>query len=175
MALQILRSIIYLQGNTTDLAVAITSLGAGNPSDIVWTPTFGLSCSDCIFTSASPVSTTQYAIEVVSDSGCVSTTQILVTVIPQHQLYLPNAFTPNNDGINDFWEAFGNKKAWIRCSVEIFDRWGEKIFYSSDLDFKWDGKYRDNYVLPGVYIYSFKVVFVDDYTVTNTGSITLIR
>ena len=118
---------------------------------------------------------TQYDIEVVSDSGCVVNTQILVTVIPQHQLYLPNAFTPNADGVNDTWEVFGYKKAWIRCSVEIFDRWGEKIFSSTDLDFQWDGKYRDNYVLPGIYIYSFKVVFIDDYSVTNTGSITVIR
>ena len=168
-------TVTILQGNNTQLAVAITSLGAGNPSTIIWAPANGLSCSDCIAPIAAPATTTQYAIEVVSDSGCVVNTQILVTVIPQHQLYLPNAFTPNADGVNDTWEVFGNKKAWIRCSVEIFDRWGEKVFYSTDLDFQWDGKYRDNYVLPGIYIYSFKVVFIDDYSVTNTGSITVIR
>jgi gliding motility-associated-like protein len=168
-------TVTIIQGNTTDVAVAVTSQGAGGVDTIIWWPANGLSCADCIAPIAGPAVSTQYAIEVVSDSGCISTTQIIINVIPQHQLYIPNAFTPNGDGINDYWEAFGNKKAWIRCSVEVYDRWGEKVFFSTDLDFRWDGKYRGNYVLPGEYVYSFKVVFTDDYSVTNSGSITVIR
>ena len=109
-------TVTILQGDNTEIAVAITSRGAGLQYTYTWSPAQGLSCSDCQNATAAPTSTTQYDIEVVSDSGCVVNTQILVTVIPQHQLYLPNAFTPNADGVNDTWEVFGYKKAWIPVS-----------------------------------------------------------
>ena len=114
-------------------------------------------------------------VTVTTESGCVATASILVTVTPQHQLYVPNAFTPNGDGVNDFWEAFGFKTAWTFCSVSVFDRWGEKVFESDDIDFKWDGKYRGNYVEPGEFVYELKVVFVDGYATENKGTITVIR
>jgi gliding motility-associated-like protein len=112
---------------------------------------------------------------VVSDSGCTAVSQALITVNPQHQIYVPNAFTPNGDGINDYWAAFGNKAVWKFCEATVWDRWGEKVFQSNDIDFQWDGKYRGEYVEPGEYVYTFKVVFIDDYSVSNKGSITVIR
>jgi len=144
-------------------------------ASITWLPTLSLSCGNCPAPIATPLVTTQYTIAAVSDSGCTANASILITVIPQHQLYIPNAFTPNNDGVNDTWEAFGNKKVWIYLSVEVFDRWGEKVFESNDIDFSWDGKYRGTPEEPGIYVYVFKVTFLDGYVVNNKGSITLIR
>jgi gliding motility-associated-like protein len=166
------------QGDAIQLGIQTTNNGAGNISNVTWTPYAGLNCADsllCLSPMASPVITTQYGITATTDSGCVSSTSTLITVIPQHQIYVPNAFTPNGDGINDLWEAFGYKKAWIFCEVEVYDRWGEKIFQSTDINFSWDGKYRGTLVEPGEYVYVFKVVFVDDYSVTNKGGITIIR
>jgi gliding motility-associated-like protein len=162
------------QGDNVSIAIDVTNHGAGNPA-YSWTPTNGLSCTDCEIVTAAPVITTQYTITGTTDSGCISVTSSLITVNPQHQIYIPNAFTPNNDGINDLWQAFGYKKAWIFCEVEVYDRWGEKIFQSTDINFGWDGKYRGTFVEPGEYVYTFKVVFVDDYSVSNKGSITVIR
>jgi gliding motility-associated-like protein len=163
------------QGDMIQLAVDITkNNGAG---DVVysWEPSTGLSSSNSQTTNATPTTTTQYVITSTTDSGCVSTTEILIIVNPQHQLYIPNGFTPNNDGVNDYWEAFGNKKTWLFCEAQVYDRWGEKVFESNDINFQWDGKYKGEYVLPGEYVYVFKVVFVDDYSVTNKGTITVIR
>jgi len=162
------------QGDVIQLGLEVKNNGAGNPS-YTWTPSLGLSCSDCQAPQASPFTTIDYVVNGVTDSGCTSSTQIYITVIPQHQFYVPNAFTPNNDGVNDYWEAFGNKKTWLYVNAEVYDRWGEKIFESNDINFQWDGKYRGQYVTPGEYVYIFKVVFIDDYSVTNKGTITVIR
>jgi gliding motility-associated-like protein len=162
------------QGDMITLEITPESNNAGYPS-FKWSPSDGLSCTDCQGPEASPVVTTQYQVTATTDSGCVANTQVLVTVIPQHQLYIPNAFTPNNDGVNDYWQAFGDKKTWVYCSASVFDRWGEKVFESDDINFQWDGKYKGEYVLPGEYVYVFKVVFVDDYNITNKGTITVIR
>jgi gliding motility-associated-like protein len=167
-----------LQGDAIQLGIQTVNNGAGNYASVVWSPATGLDCGsdpNCLSPMATPIITTQYTIVATTDSGCVSTTSNLITVIPQHQLYIPNAFTPNGDGINDLWEAFGYKKAWIFAEVEVWDRWGEKIFQSTDINYTWDGKYRGTLVEPGEYVYVFKVVFVDDYSVTNKGTITVIR
>ena len=88
---------------------------------------------------------------------------------------MPNAFTPNGSGINDFWEIFGNRKVWKFVEVQVYDRWGEKIFESNDIHFQWDGRYRGTMMEPGEYVYILKLTFIDGYTVSNKGSIALIR
>jgi gliding motility-associated-like protein len=162
------------EGDAIQLGIVVTSNGAGY-ANAVWTPDAGLSCSTCADPMATPFTSTQYIINAVSDSGCTASTQISITVNTQHQLYVPNGFTPNGDGINDVWEAFGNKKVWIFCEAEVWDRWGEKIFQSTDINFQWDGKYKGTLVEPGEYVYTLKVVFLDDYTVSNKGGLTVIR
>jgi len=163
------------EGDDVQLALDIIKNGGGNPSSIVWIPSLWLNCSNCADPTATPLNTTQYLVQTVSDSGCTSNDSVLIIVIPQHQLYIPNAFTPNGDGVNDYWEAFGNKKVWVYLSVEVFDRWGEKVFESTDINYQWDGRYRGTLEEPGIYVYVFKVTFLDGYVVNNKGSITLIR
>ena len=163
------------EGDNVQLGLEFTFGPGDQIASIAWLPTLSLTCSNCPGPIATPLVTTQYTIEAVSDSGCTANASVLITVIPQHQLYIPNSFTPNGDGVNDYWGAFGNKKVWIYLNVEVFDRWGEKVFESTDINYQWDGKYRGTPEEPGIYVYIFKVTFLDGYTVNNKGSITLIR
>jgi gliding motility-associated-like protein len=144
-------------------------------SSILWSPELSLSCFDCLNPLATPYTTTEYSIHAVSDSGCIADAKSLITVIPQHQVYIPNAFTPNHDGPNDYWEIYGNKKVWVFVEAQVFDRWGEKIFESNDINFQWDGTYKGTPMEPGVYIYTCTIVFLDGKKIDNKGSITLIR
>ena len=162
------------EGDLVQLGIDAISNGAGN-IQYTWTPVAGLSCTDCPDPNAAPTQTTEYIVQAISDSGCVATSYTTITVDPQHQIYVPNAFSPNNDGINDYWEIYGYKKAWVYLSVEIFDRWGEKIFESHDIDFKWDGTYRGTPVVIGVYTYILTVVNVDGFSTSNHGAITIIK
>jgi gliding motility-associated-like protein len=91
-----------------------------------------------------------------------------------HHLYIPNAFTPNGDGVNDAFEVFGDKVNWQYADIRIYDRWGEKVFESNDLDFKWDGYYKGA-VTEGVYVYTLSLAYTDGTARSAKGSITLIR
>jgi gliding motility-associated-like protein len=96
--------------------------------------------------------------------------------VPNYDLYIPNAFTPNNDGVNDFFEIFGNKKIWLTMGMKIFNRWGELVYQTSDHDFKWDGRYRGQLLTPQVLTYSLQIDYVDGRKEPlQNGSITLIR
>ncbi|MBO4232450.1 MAG: gliding motility-associated C-terminal domain-containing protein [Bacteroidales bacterium] len=93
----------------------------------------------------------------VSNGICTSTKAITIEECP-FILYFPNAFTPfYQDGINDFFEIIGNKKAIKAFTIIICDRWGNQVFYSNDVDFKWDGKVNSQYAINQVFRYAVKV------------------
>jgi len=89
---------------------------------------------------------------------------------------VPNAFSPGGDGRNDFLEIFGNKEAWKQMRFMLFNRWGEKVYESTDRDFKWDGTFNGKYVEPGVFVYTLNIVWIDNHTRNDfTGSVTILR
>jgi gliding motility-associated-like protein len=75
-----------------------------------------------------------------------------VTTTPDIHLYIPNAFTPNNDGLNDLFGAVG--EGLEEYHLTIYNRWGAKIFESTDINTKWDGTYKGEAVELGTYTYS---------------------
>jgi gliding motility-associated-like protein len=101
-------------------------------------------------------------------------------------LYIPNCFSPNNDGVNDIFYPKG--KSISEFTMKIYSRRGEEIFYSEDIDFGWDGCYNSTTVtnevdcltkninkIGGIYIYIINVVDALNKTFTYTGKITLIN
>jgi gliding motility-associated-like protein len=102
--------------------------------------------------------------------------QVNVQVTPLYDVYVPNVFSPNGDGNNDYFQVYGNKDAWEEFSIQIFDRWGEKVYESGDMNFQWDGSYRGEKLPVGVYVYEFNVVYINSHPdKLYTGSITLLR
>jgi gliding motility-associated-like protein len=89
------------------------------------------------------------------------------------ELYIPNTFTPNNDGRNDFFLAYGNNVAKFR--MRIYNQWGEFVFESQNLLRGWDGTYRGNMQPTGVYVYYVDVTFNSGVTKTFKGTVTLLR
>jgi gliding motility-associated-like protein len=171
--------IAYPSDTTIDLgaSVPISVLSSGDSiASIYWQPTAGLSCFDCVSPVASPVQTTYYVATVTSDSGCVASGYVNITVIPKHVIFIPDVFTPNGDGNNDYFEVYGNKAAWKQFEVKIFDRIGEKVYESNDMNFKWDGTFKGKPCNPAVFVYLIDVVYIDDVPdKLYKGSITLLR
>lgn len=89
------------------------------------------------------------------------------------ELYIPNTFTPNGDGKNDIFLAYGNSVAKFR--MRIYNQWGEYYFESSSIDNGWDGRYRSNLQPNGVYVYYIDVTFNSGATKLYKGTITLLR
>ena len=141
-----------------------------------WTPDFGLSCYDCADPVFNGVYSQPYKVTVTNDSGCVATFGFEVTVIPNYDYFIPNAFTPNGDGKNDYWQMYGNMSALKQVDVMVFDRIGEKVFESTDINFKWDGTFKGQAAPLGVYVYAIKLVWLDNHSTDAVkGTITLLK
>lgn len=120
----------------------------------------------------SPEVTTTYRAQCTVCSGEEFTDEVTVHVIP----YIPNAFTPNGDGINDLFRFTGLPSTSItRFNFQVFNRWGQVIFSTNDIKEGWDGRRGGEYCPPDVYPW---VVYWEDekrVRVTNKGTITLVR
>ena len=142
-----------------------------------WSPKFGLSCYDCSNPVFEGVYSQPYLVVATNQNGCVGTSKFVVTVIPNYDIFIPNAFTPiNGDGVNDYWQLFGNMPAIKQVEVMVFNRIGEKVFESTDINFKWDGTYIGVAAPPGVYSYVAKFVWLNNHSDARyKGTITLLR
>jgi gliding motility-associated-like protein len=164
---------------TVDLGETVTLTADalnGNPVSWNWSPSNFLTCATCQTTDANLYYNYVYTVETVDDKGCKASATVRVTVTPKYDVFIPNAFTPNGDGANDFFEVYGNKQAWKQFEVNVFDRIGEKVFESNDMNFKWDGTYKGRLMNPTVLVYVIKVVYLDNFTdKVYKGSLTLLR
>lgn len=96
-----------------------------------------------------------YTITVTDENNCVGTDSILVSDVCPTFVFVPNVFSPNFDGVNDYFEVQGRNV--LNLEMSIYDRWGELIFYSNELDTKWDGTYKNQPLADGVYVYVIEV------------------
>lgn len=158
-----------------ELQILLTTNQTGNVT-YQWTPAFGLTCYDCANPVFNGVYSQPYTVVATNEDGCVGTSQFVVNVIPNYDIFIPNAFTPNGDGENDYWQIFGNLNGVKQFEIMLFNRWGEKVFESTDLNFKWNGYYKGEKVPPGVYVYHAKFVWLNNYSDNKyTGSLTILR
>jgi gliding motility-associated-like protein len=110
--------------------------------------------------------------------GCDRVVHLRLRTIFQ-KVFIPNAFSPNGDGINDFFSIFANEDTKIIQQLNIYDRWGELIFIKKDFapnqeSLGWDGTFREKKEMPGVYTYWAEVEFLDGKKKFFKGDVTLI-
>lgn len=134
-----------------------------------WTPSTGLDHDDIANPVASPAQDITYQVVVTSAHGCQAMASVSVKVLKF--LVVPNVFTPNADGINDFWnvkylESYPNNK------VDVYNRFGEKVYSSIGYSVPWDGKYKGLYLPPGTYYY---IIDPKNGREVIAGNVTIIR
>jgi gliding motility-associated-like protein len=165
-----------------------TALFTGGGGTYSWSPIQGLNNTTNDTVIASPATTTLYCVT-VTNLGCIDSLCVKVTVdIPcpsNRNMGVPNAFTPNGDGINDELCLDGWDDCISKFEIRIFDRWGEKVFESKNPDFCWDGVYKGKPLDPAVFVYYITAVYNVDgafptsstsvIKVNKTGNISLIR
>jgi gliding motility-associated-like protein len=153
----------------------LTAVGA---SVYNWTPSEGLSCTNCPSPVASPSVTTTYCVA-GTDGSCSDNDCITVTVnIPcgiNSELGVPNAFSPNNDGNNDEFCLQGWGECMELFNIIIFNRWGEKVFESNEADFCWDGTFRGKILDPAVFVYMINATYTSGEEKSKKGNISIIR
>lgn len=141
-----------------------------------WTPTTGLNATNTASVRATPQDTTIYKV-VVSKKGCKEEKTIRINVdnvnCGEPNIFVPNAFTPNNDGNNDILKVRGR---WIsKLQFVVYNRWGQEMFTTTDLNNGWNGVYKGNEVAPDVYNYFLQVTCLDNKTFMKRGNTTLIK
>lgn len=142
-----------------------------------WTPVGSLSSSTSYNTTASPTETTTYYLLVTDQYGCTATDSIVIYVIDvfcyEPYIFVPNAFTPDNNGKNDILFVYST---YIQdLTFSIYDRWGEKIFETTDLKKGWDGTYKGSKCNPGVFVYYLDAQCWNLQYFRKKGNVTLIR
>lgn len=118
-----------------------------------WSPAEGLSCTDCENPIASPSKPTRYILVATDANGCNGTAEIeVLPFVPKiEKVFLPNAFSPNDDGWNDEYETHLAEGVEFQ-SLQIFDRWGELVFETKNQAERWNGKFRGKNLQSDVFI-----------------------
>ncbi len=110
---------------------------------------------------------------VVNQFGCVDSLYEFVIITNDFTIYIPNAFTPDHDGHNDVFTASGS--GITDYSMDIFDRWGEAIFHTTDINLPWDGTVSGEKAKPDVYVYSISVKDIFAVGHKYVGKVALLR
>ena len=159
--------VVIYQGSSTELD------GTGGLT-YSWSPTEGLSDPNIANPTASPEEGTMYTMTVTTELGCTSTDSVNVAVLIEPQVYIPNAFTPNNDGTHDLLKVLIYNDVTPKLFT-IYNRWGEIVFETSDISQGWDGTVNGKEQEIGTYMYIFVGLDERDNEFTMNGTITLLR
>lgn len=150
----------------------LTVVGGDPVFGYVWSPNFYLSDQDMATTTVTPAETISYQVDGQIGECQVSTS---VTVTVGSPIRVPNSFTPNSDGINDFWTIDGII-AFEGARVEVFNRWGQLVHRSLGYAQPWDGTGRSGKPLtPGTYYYVIELNDADLPIPPETGHVAIIR
>jgi gliding motility-associated-like protein len=137
-------------------------------------------CGDCESMVAYPQQSQAFAVTVIDSNNCVATDRVTVFVNKSRDVYIPNVFSPNNDGQNDIFYIFADNDVAKIKSFAIYNRWGEPMyeffdFPPNDPTYGWDGSHRGEIMNAGVYVYMAEIEFVDGEVELYKGDILLMR
>ena len=146
-----------------------------------WSPSDFLKCKDCTDPTIYNLTESQLFRVIATDSsGCSKRRDIKVIVDQSTGIFAPNAFSPNEDGLNDYFTLFAKTRIKTINRLLIFNRWGDKVFETTSISPNeeqqgWDGKMNGKILEPDVFMYWAEVVYVNGLTYIMKGDVTLLR
>lgn len=157
---------------------------------VSWMPMAIFDCDSCISVSASPIANTEVLVTVVDTNGCVMTAAAWIEVMAtapevdsidlQDRIFVPNAFSPNGDGINDELIVYAHDTVEGSVSMHIFNRWGELIYTNDSLLLNqstgtWDGKINGRAAPAGAYLWWLEASLPNGSSKKFTGTVTIVK
>ena len=162
--------------------VRLTTGASGPVAAYSFTPPDLTDCTTgCAGLTLTPARSVTVGLTATSPAGCVATDSLRLVVIDERRVFVPTAFSPNDDGINDRFTVFGDRPGAERIvSLRVFDRWGGQVFEARDLDVNeigqgWDGRVDGQPAAPGTYFYVTTVRFLNGVAQEYRGAVTLLR
>lgn len=164
----------------TGASVLLSPVYSNDVNNWQWTPSAGLNCNNCPAPVAKPNITTTYTITVKNNGGCSAEDDVTIfTTCNSENIFIPNTFSPNGDGVNDIFYPRGTGLNRIR-GMKIFNRWGELVFeksnfYANDPLSGWNGLVGGKKVTSDVYTFIIDIICDNNEIVMQHGSITLLK
>lgn len=152
-------------------SIALTASGADT---YVWTPNTGLTCISCAAPLATPPSTITYQVTGTDDAGCSASASLIIYIECNEIIEVPSAFSPNGDGKNDLFRLLVKGPVELNSFI-VFNRWGQVVFETNDLNAGWNGQFNNTDQAVGTYVYSITAKNTDNETIILQGNVTLIR
>lgn len=160
-------SLIYILAGE-QIEIPATAEGANLKYE--WSPSIGLNKTDVLNPIASPDQDTEYTLRATTQpEGCTTTTKVFIKVL--QAINPPNSFTPNGDNVNDTW-IIKYLESYPNATVEVFNRNGNKVFFSNGYKIPFDGNYQNEPLPVGVYYY---IIRPGNGRKAITGPLTIIR
>lgn len=165
-------------GAEIELGDSVALLAVVTPDSLevnyFWTPSAGLSCTDCPDPVASPDSSIIYTLTVLSDAGCEATADVRITVGQRcAEFFVPDIFSPNGDGLNDEFCVFGG--CIDELQMKVYNRWGELVFETQDPQYCWDGRFNGAEILTGSLLYTVTATLTNGERIVDSGSLIIQR
>ena len=150
------------------------TLLASGGTNYFWSSSIPINCPDCQQIQVSPDSSMLFYVFGEDSNGCTGTDSVLVSVEYFDTLYVPNAFSPNNDGYNEvlYVRTFG---LFEEINFQLFNRWGKLVFQTNEATIGWDGVHNGVIQPMDAYVYYLTAKTVDGQIFTQKGDVTLIR
>ncbi len=174
-------NVVSVRGQT--VALTGTASSANGIIAYIWSPNDHLSCTACQTTNANPDTTTTYYLTAIDGDTCSAYDSITVVVLNKVEYFIPTAFTPNADGLNDYFEV--NILGAEKIEVALFNRWGERVYFNPaqhngilNNGDAWDGKKGGKLFPNDTYVYQLKVTYANPDAFpdeTLSGTVTLMR
>ena len=148
-----------------------------NPFYVHWYRPEDVSCDTCLNTFAKPIFSSVLRFVATDSSNCNAEADINILVNRTRQIFIPTAFSPNGDGVNDFFTVSGDKQFDFVRTCYISDRWGNIVFAKENnkQEILWDGIFNGREAPGGVYIYYVVVHFRDGEEITYRGDVSVLR
>lgn len=169
-----------------DLTISLGDVVSLNPTlnniniqSIDWQANDSLSCNECLTPDALPLFDGPYFLEITSEDGCVGADSIFITVNKFRKIYAPNVFSPNDDGVNDFFTLYGGREVASIKQLQIFNRWGAVVFDktafpSSQPLAGWDGIFKNEKMEAGIFTWIAEVEFIDGVVERRSGDLVIV-
>lgn len=159
----------------------LTNLSDDAIAQIDWSSYNGIFCPGCPIFEFIAANSQTISATVIDTAGCQGSDSMRLTVLVPRIIYVPNVFSPNDDGVNDFFTIYGRRNLTRILLLEIYDRWGNQVFRTEDIEpgvpsLGWNGKFNDQDMQSGVYVYVAKLRYedgLDDEMIS--GDITIVR
>lgn len=177
--------VVELGDTTRQLQPIITPLSTQVDS-FIWSPADYLSDPTVRNPYVRPLESLDYELTVIDVNGCEGVGTVFVELDANRNLYIPNAFSPNGDGANDEFRIYPCTGVTRVLSANIFDRWGDLVYQTDEEDVSnglycanglvlWDGRFNNETMNMGVYVYVIEVEFLDKVRLVYRGDVSLLR